>query len=68
MATNLKMSQEGVSHFFNETLDEGQELITVRGYRFTPSQVLMFCDPTAYRIEMNNFVNHLIDCGYEIEE
>ena len=68
MATNLKLSQEGVSEYFRETLDEGQELITVRGYKFTPSQVLENCDPTAYRCEMANFVDTLIKCGYEIEE
>lgn len=68
MSPNLKLSQEGVSEYFNEVLDEGQELIKVAGYSFTPSQVLMNCDPTAYRCEMANFVDNLIQCGYEIEE
>jgi hypothetical protein len=68
MATNLHLSQEGVSEYFAEVLDEGQELIKVAGYSFTPSQVLMNCDPTAYRCEMANFIDTLIKCGYEIEE
>lgn len=68
MAPNLKLSQEGVSEYFNEVLDEGQELIKVAGYSFTPSQVLINCDPTAYRCEMANFIDNLIQCGYEIEE
>jgi hypothetical protein len=68
MATRLKLSQEGVSEYFAEVLDEGQELIKVAGYSFTPSQVLMNCDPTAYRCEMANFIDTLTQCGYEIEE
>jgi hypothetical protein len=68
MTSKLKLSQEGVSEYFAEVLDEGQELIKVAGYSFTPSQVLMNCDPTAYRCEMANFIDTLTQCGYEIEE
>ena len=68
MATNLKLSQEGVTEYFNEVLDEARDVITVVGYSFTPSQVLMNCDPTAYRCEMANFIDTLTQCGYEIEE
>jgi hypothetical protein len=67
MATKLKLTEEGLSNYFDEMLDEGDKVITIAGYTFSPSQVLKECDPTAYRCEMANFADTLIECGYEIE-
>jgi hypothetical protein len=65
--TKLKLNEEQLAEYFDEVLDEGDKIISIAGYNFTPSQILKNCDPTAYRCEKANFANTLTDCGYEIE-
>ncbi len=46
---------------FDDMLDDADgQVITVCGLTFTPSQVLKECDPIAYRLAFNEFLDSML--------
>ena len=45
------------TELFDSVLDDGQEVIEIRGIKLLPSEVLKNCDPIAYNEELANFLD-----------
>lgn len=42
---------------FDDFLNECWETVSICGYDYDPAQALKECDPTAYRVEFNNWLD-----------
>ncbi len=55
------MRDDDLTEMFDDMLDETADgAIVVCGLTFTPSQVLKECDPIAYRLAFNEFLDSMI--------
>jgi len=52
---------------YDDMLDDSNETVTVAGSQFSPSCVLRSLDPIAYREGFSQYVDFLIEGGYEVE-
>lgn len=54
---------------YDDILDESYDEIKIGSCTFTPSQVLLNCDPTAYRCGISDYQNSLYeDSMYDLED
>lgn len=60
------ITEDEALKMFDDMIDEGGP-VTVMGINFTPSRVLTDLDPIAYREGFNQYVDSLMDSGYEVE-
>lgn len=59
--------RDAIIESFDELLDCGGE-VTVAGMQFYPSQILKNCDPIAYSIAVNEYIDSQIDdLQYEVD-
>ena len=54
-----KYTQEELEEMFDEMLDETHPEIKIGNLTFYPSQVLANCDPIAYQISVQEYVDFL---------
>ena len=54
-----KYTEEELEQMFDEMLDETGEPMILGSLRFYPSQVLYNCDPLAYQISLDEYVDFL---------
>jgi hypothetical protein len=54
-----KFSEDELEEMFDEMLDETGEPARVGSLQFSPSEVLHNCDPIAYRIALDEYVDFL---------
>lgn len=59
MDINEKYTSEELEEMFDEMLDETGEPARVGSLQFSPSEVLHNCDPIAYRIALDEFIDYL---------
>lgn len=59
MDINEKYTSEELEEMFDEMLDETGEPAKVGSLQFSPSEVLHNCDPVAYRIGLDEFIDYL---------
>lgn len=52
---------EEIENDYNCMLDMSMNLVEIGVYEFAPSTVLKKCDPIAYRQEINDFINSLLE-------
>ena len=57
-----------VDEYWDETLDEVYESVTICGIEFSPSQILSQCDPIAYRVYRSDFESERVSDGEWVEE
>ena len=62
-----RLSPRDVMKMFDETLDELYGPIKIADFRYKPSEVLRKLDPVAYKAELLDFVNSLIDENPELD-
>jgi hypothetical protein len=55
--TEAEPKAERTEEMFNDFLDESFDEITILGLRYSPSVVLRECDPIAYRIYSQDFID-----------
>jgi hypothetical protein len=61
------MRQSDIIDMVNDILDEQGE-VTIGNLTFYPSQILRECDPTAYRITVNEYIDNMIqDLQYDLD-
>lgn len=54
-----KYTDEELEEMFDEMLDETGEEVKIGYSTFYPSQILANCDPIAYRIGLDEFIDYL---------
>jgi len=47
---------------YNEMLDECFEPVTIGSFTFSPSDVLFNCDPIAYKMGLDEYVDSMEQC------
>lgn len=61
------MKQHDIIEMVNDLLDEQGE-VAIGNLTFYPSQILKECDPIAYRITINEYIDNMIsDLEYDLE-
>ena len=61
------MRQSDIIDMVNDLLDEQGE-VSIGNLTFYPSQILRECDPVAYRITVNEYIDNMIqDMEYDLE-
>jgi len=61
------MKHHDIIEMVNDLLDEQGE-VTIGNLTFYPSQILKQCDPIAYRITVNEYIDNMIaDLEYDLE-
>jgi len=61
------MRNSDIIEMVNDLLDEQGE-VTIGNLTFYPSDILRKCDPTAYRITVNEYIDNMIqDLEYDLE-
>jgi len=61
------MKHHDIIEMVNDLLDERGE-VTIGNLTFYPSQILKQCDPIAYRITVNEYIDNMIaDLEYDLE-
>lgn len=61
------MKHHDIIDMVNDLLDEQGE-VTIGNLTFSPSDILRKCDPTAYRITVNEYIDNMIaDLEYDLE-
>ena len=53
------ITEDEAEQMFDEYLDDSQEVINVAGLKFYPSKILSECDPIAYSLYLDEFIDHL---------
>lgn len=64
--SKTKLTEYEALELFDEYLDELQEPVTILGMTYALSKVLKECDPIAYRVTFNEWVDYVSD-DYSIE-
>lgn len=54
-----KYTEEQLEEMFDEMLDDTGEEVKIGYSTFYPSQILANCDPIAYRIGLDEFIDYL---------
>ncbi len=61
------MRQSDIIDMVNDLLDEQGE-VSIGNLTFYPSQILRECDPIAYRITVNEYIDNMIqDLQYDLD-
>lgn len=61
------MNSNDIIDMVNDLLDEQGE-VSIGNLTFYPSQILKQCDPLAYRITVNEYIDNMIsDLEYDLE-
>jgi hypothetical protein len=55
------ITEEEAELMFDEYLDDSQEPIKVAGLTFYPSGILSKCDPIAYDLYLDDFIDNLME-------
>ena len=53
------IDEEQAELMFDEYLDDSNEPIKIGSFTFYPSRVLFKCDPIAYSLSLDEFIEHL---------
>jgi len=64
--TKIFLTEDEAISLYDEMIDEGGPIV-VQGINFVPSIALRRLDPIAYREGFNQYVDFLIEAGYEVE-
>lgn len=57
-----KYTESELLEQFDDMLDDTIDLIDIMGMKYTPSNVLKECDPIAYRVTFNDWLDGLDNC------
>ena len=57
-----KLEEYELVELYKEYINDSMELIDIWGMKYEPAYVLQECDPIAFRVGFNDWVDSLEDC------